>query len=49
MIKANDDFNVVLGGPGSRLNDYSFLFPDLRAKKRKDKIKKIFDGDRKEK
>jgi hypothetical protein len=49
MIKAKDDFNVVLGGPGSRLNDYSFLFPDLRAKKRKDKIKKIFDGDRKEK
>lgn len=53
MIKAEDDLNTVLGGPGSRLNwNYSsmnFLGSFLRTKRRKDKIKKIFNGDRKEK
>jgi hypothetical protein len=52
MIKARDEWTTVYGGPGSRLNDYSsmnFLGSFLRTKKRKDKIKKIFDADRKEK
>jgi hypothetical protein len=52
MIKAKDDWTTVYGGPGSRLNDYSsmnFLGSFLRTKKRKDKIKKIFNVDRKEK
>jgi hypothetical protein len=52
MIKARDEWNVVLGGPGSRLHDYSsmnFLGSFLRTKRRKDKIKKIFNADRKEK
>ena len=61
MIKARDEWNVVLGGPGSRLDDYSstnhaescrimhFLNSFLRCKIRKDKIKKIFNVDREEK
>jgi hypothetical protein len=52
MIKARDEWTTVYGGPESRLHDYSsmnFLGSFLRTKKRKDKIKKIFDADRKEK
>jgi hypothetical protein len=56
MIKARDEWNVVLGGPGSRLDDYSsqfypmhFLNSFFRCKIRKDKIKKIFNVDREEK
>jgi hypothetical protein len=52
MIKAEDDWNTVLGGPGSRLHDYSsmiFFSSILRREKRKDKIKKIFNHDTKEK
>ena len=51
MIKAKDDWNTVLGGPDSQLNNYSmnFLGSFIRTKRRKDKIKKIFNGDRKEK
>jgi hypothetical protein len=52
MIKARDEWNVVLGGPGSRLHDYSsmnFLSSFLRKDKRKEKIKKIFNDNRKEK
>jgi len=51
MIKARDEWTVY-GGPGSRLNDYSsmnFLGSFLRTKRRKDKIKKISNADRKEK
>jgi len=50
MIKAKDDWTTVYGGPGSRLDDYSsmnFFSSFLRSKKRKDKIKKIFNEDRK--
>ena len=52
MIKARDEWTTVYGGPGSRLDDYSsmnFLGSFLRTKRRKDKIKKIFNGNRKEK
>lgn len=52
MIKARDEWTTVYGGPGSRLDDYSsmnFIGSFLRTKRRKDKIKKIFNGDRKEK
>ena len=52
MIKAKDEWTTVYGGLGSRLNDYSsmnFIGSYLRTKRRKDKIKKIFNGDRKEK
>lgn len=52
MIKARDELNTVLGGPGSRLDDYNYLGSFLinkRSKLRKDKIKKIFNADRKEK
>jgi hypothetical protein len=52
MIKAKDEWITVYGGPSSRLNDYSsmnFLGSFLRTKRRKDKIKKIFNEDRKEK
>jgi hypothetical protein len=52
MIKARDEWNIVLGGPGSRLDDYSsmhFLNSFLRCKIRKDKIKKIFNVNREEK
>ena len=53
MIKAKDEWDVVYGGSGSRLDDYSyssmnFLNSFLRCKIRKDKIKKIFNVDRKE-
>ena len=53
MIKSKDDWTTVYGGPGSQLNDYSFTFQNprpfnRRPKIRKDKIKKIFDADRKE-
>ena len=48
MIKARDEWTTVYGGPGSQLNDYSFTFQNPRPKIRKDKIKKIFDADRKE-
>ena len=50
MIKVKDDWNTVLGGPGSQLNE-SFIFPSYwqRNEIRKDKIKKIFNVDRKEK
>jgi len=50
MIKSKDEWTTVYGGPG--LNDYSslnFLGSFLRTKRRKDKIKKIFNADRKEK
>ena len=49
MIKARDEWTTVYGGPGSQLNDYSFILPNIRSEKRKEKIKKIFDADRKEK
>ena len=42
MIKAVDEWTTVYGGPGSRLNDYSFIVPELRSEKRKEKIKKLF-------
>ena len=46
MIKAVDEWTTVYGGPGSRLNDYSFIVPDfvkrIRSEKRKEKIKKLF-------
>lgn len=50
----NNDLNTVLGGPGSRigLDSYwstQFLNSILRSKIRKDKIKKIFNVDGKEK
>jgi hypothetical protein len=51
MIKARDDWDIVLGGPGSRLDTYSsmnFFKYSLRKEKRKEKIKKIFNEDRKE-
>jgi len=50
MIKAEDDWTTVFGGPGSQLNE-SFIFPSYwqRNEIRKDKIKKIFNVDRKEK
>jgi glycosyltransferase involved in cell wall biosynthesis len=41
MIKAVDEWTTVYGGPGSRLNDYSFIVPELRSEKRKEKIKKL--------
>jgi len=42
MIKARDEWTTVYGGPGSSLNNYSFIFPNLRSEWRKKKIKKIF-------
>jgi hypothetical protein len=50
----NNDWNTVYGGPGSRidLDSYwstKFLNSILRSKIRKDKIKKIFNVDGKEK
>ena len=42
MIKARDEWTTVYGGPGSSINDYSFIFPELRSERRKEKIKKIF-------
>jgi hypothetical protein len=51
MIKAKDEWNVLLGGPGSILDDYSlnFLNSFFRCKMRKDKIKRLFNEDRREK
>lgn len=50
----NNELNTVCGGPGSRigLDSYwstQFLNSILRSKIRKDKIKKIFNVDGKEK
>ena len=45
---SNNEFNTVLGGPGSRLDDYSsisFLNSFIRSKIRKDKIKRLFSVD----
>ena len=51
---ANNDLNTVLGGPGSSIhgNSYwsmNYIKLSLRIKNRKDKIKRLFNGDRKEK
>jgi hypothetical protein len=51
---ANNGINTVLGGPGSSIYQDSywstvFLNSFLRSKIRKDKIKRIFNVDRKEK
>jgi hypothetical protein len=48
MIKARDDWTTVYGGPGNSLNE-SFIFPIWRNEIRKEKIKKIFNDNRKEK
>ncbi len=50
----NNEWNTVYGGPGSSIHGNSywstqFLNSILRSKIRKDKIKKIFNVDRKEK
>jgi hypothetical protein len=42
MIKDRDEWTTVYGGPGSSINDYSFIVPELRSEKRKEKIKKLF-------
>jgi hypothetical protein len=54
MIKARDEYNTILGGPGSSIYDNSYwssqvLKSILKTKIRKDKIKKIFNVDGKEK
>ena len=49
MIKAKDDWTTVYGGPGNSLNE-SFIFPSWQRNEiRKEKIKKIFNDNRKEK
>lgn len=50
MIKARDEWTTVYGGPGNSLNE-SFTFPSYwrRNERRKEKIKKIFNDNRKEK
>jgi hypothetical protein len=50
MIKARDEWTIVYGGPGNSLNE-SFIFPSYWQKNeiRKEKIKKIFNDNRKEK
>jgi hypothetical protein len=54
MIKAKDDWTTVYGGPGSSIHGDSYwssqvLKSILKTKIRKDKIKKIFNVDGKEK
>ena len=50
---ANNEWNTVLGGPGSSIHSGSywsmnFIKSSLRIKERKDKIKRLFDVDREE-
>lgn len=50
---ANNDLNIVLGGPGSSIHGNSYwsmnsIKLSLRIKDRKDKIKRLFNVDRKE-
>ena len=50
MFVAPDPNNIILGGPGSRLNPYTHWFRPFiktRQKMRREKIKKIY-GIRKE-
>ena len=50
MIKAKDEWTTVYGGPGNSLNESFIFYPSWQRNEiRKDKIKKIFNGDRKEK
>lgn len=49
----NNDINTVLGGPGSSIHGNSYwsmnsIKLSLRIKDRKDKIKRLFNVDRKE-
>jgi hypothetical protein len=51
---SNNEWNTVYGGPGSSIHgesywDARFLNSILRSKIRKDKIKRLFSADRKEK
>jgi hypothetical protein len=51
---ANNDYNTVLGGPGSSIHGDSYwssqvLKSILKTKIRKDKIKRLFNADSKEK